>query len=153
MVGKEDCEREGKFYVEGYKRDDGTFVKSHCRKFRIGEEPEYLAWKKKQEKERNERMKELDENQDEGMELSEPEPVHDPAPEPEPDKTEQVIWLKRYTETQDGTCPHGYEWVKPFKKRNGETVQGFCRKKHERKEKTTIKARRLIVRKPGEVDI
>ena len=68
-------------------------------------------------------MKELDENQDEGMELSEPEPLHDPAPEP--DKTEQVIWLKRYTETQDGTCPHGYEWVKPFKKRNGETVQGF----------------------------
>ena len=86
MVGKEDCEREGKFYVEGYKRDDGTFVKSHCRKFRIGEEPEYLAWKKK--KQEKERMKELDENQDEGMELSEPEPLHDPAPEPEPDKTE-----------------------------------------------------------------
>ena len=81
MVSKEDCEHKGKFYVEAYKRDDGTFVKSHCRKFRIGEEPEYLAWKKKQEKERNERMKELDENQDEGMELSAPEPLHDPAPE------------------------------------------------------------------------
>ena len=85
MVTQEDCENKGKFYVEGYKRDDGTYVKSHCRKFRIGEEPEYLAWKKKQEKERTERIEQMNRSD---MELSEPEPVHDPAPEPEPDKTE-----------------------------------------------------------------
>ena len=44
-----------------------------------------------------------------------------------------IIMASRNKEYEGEGCPHGYEWVKPFKKRNGETVQGFCRKKHERR--------------------
>ena len=44
-----------------------------------------------------------------------------------------IIMASRNKEYEGEGCPHGYEWVKSFKKRNGETVHGFCRKKHERR--------------------
>ena len=43
-----------------------------------------------------------------------------------------IIIMASRKEEYEG-CPNGYEWVKSFKKRNGETVHGFCRKKHERR--------------------
>ena len=35
-------------------------------------------------------------------------------------------------ETLIGRCPEGQEFVRGYRKRNGEYVQGFCRKRHER---------------------
>ena len=35
-------------------------------------------------------------------------------------------------ETLIGRCPEGQEFVRGYRKRNGEYVKGFCRKRHER---------------------
>ena len=35
-------------------------------------------------------------------------------------------------ETLIGRCPEGQKFVRVYRKRNGEYVKGFCRKRHER---------------------
>ncbi len=35
-------------------------------------------------------------------------------------------------ETLVGRCPEGMEFVSGYRKKNGEYVQGFCRRRHER---------------------
>ena len=35
-------------------------------------------------------------------------------------------------QTLMGRCPEGQEFVRGYRKRNGEYVKGFCRKRHER---------------------
>lgn len=35
-------------------------------------------------------------------------------------------------ETLIGRCPEGQEFVRGYRKRNGDYVKGFCRKRHER---------------------
>ena len=50
-----------------------------------------------------------------------------------------------------GRCPEGQEFVRGYRKRNGEYVSGFCRKRHKRTTKHDRQVDRMNLRVAREV--